>query len=448
MFTYLGGGCVRTGKSGHAYILNAKSGESYIYNRELATGAQSYVQLVTNVSTHEVVVRKVSRDSDRRDLKDESDLATVPKDNELRILDRLNSIRRNPVYPQPGLTPRWTTCISHENLAIMSSGPRPRLQCARVSYWKLCNGGDLADLRLRWVRGSFGEETEGHLFPVCLVARCIAQVCETLHFMYQAGPEAVYHIDVHLSNIFLHYDSSSNGGLPDFYLGDFGLAVTAREDLAGRAKHAPVHPWRSSEFDERERWDVAAFRSAIEYVAQLTRIPLTSAPAPCSPKAPSEQSMQLQEYIDQLTRVPLTSALDPCSLKAPSEQSVQLQRLMYMLQFMDNQDEQLAARNPQSRPPSLLEVIHEARKLEASALEIERDTVPFKALMAWGRSLEARALREEPYVFEGKKTRKRAYASVSEAKAAPLQTQRTRVAQAEKHGEDILEGPWTLVESE
>ncbi|KAK4031786.1 hypothetical protein C8A01DRAFT_51253 [Parachaetomium inaequale] len=412
MFTYLGGGRVRTGKSGHAYIFNAKSGEFYIYNRELAVGAQSNVQLVTNVSTHEVVVRKVSRH--RRDLKDESDLATMPRDNELRILDRLNSIRHNSVYPQPGLTPRWTTCISHEDLAIMSTGPRPRLQCAQVSYWKLCNGSDLADLSSRWYRGEFGKEMLGHVFPVCLVARCIAQVCETLHFMYQAGPEAVYHNDLHLGNIFLHYDSRSNGGLPDFYLGDFGLAFTASEDLAGRAKQAPVAPGLFPGIDgpnERERWDVVTFRSAIE-------------------------------NIDHYTRIPLTEAFDPPSPKPPSEQSVRLQRLMYMLKFIDGQDEQLAARNPQSRPPSLLEVILEAKKLEASALEIERDTVPFKALMAWGRSLKARALREEPYVFESEKRPE------PPERVHVFMQQQMRVAQAEKHGEDIVEGPWTLVESE
>ncbi|KAH6850705.1 hypothetical protein B0I37DRAFT_404475 [Chaetomium sp. MPI-CAGE-AT-0009] len=376
MFTFHEGNRVRTGQSGHAYVFDSMSGESYIFNRQMANGAQSQVQLVTNIETHEVVVQKVSKH--RPTVKDGYDLANIPEDNEVRILDHLNALALNPVHVLAGVTPRWSTCISHERVLVEVYGPRPKIQCMQVSYWKFCNASSVASLFSSWSAGFMADDMEGKLFPVC----------ETLHFMYQAGHGAVYQGDLHTGNIFVHYDShSAQDGLPDFYVGDFGWACTASEDLAES----------EASYDER----------GLQQLVRHTVAPWTN-----------------------------TWTAKPPNTPPPSEQAAGLQRLMKMIKFVDAQDELMAARNPRSRPPSLAEVVREARKLEESALRAERGTVHFEMVAKWGEAKLARSKEEAPFVFASQKLE------------APPQIQEMKVAQAKKYGYANIEGPWTLVDSE
>ncbi|KAK4450607.1 hypothetical protein QBC34DRAFT_297069 [Podospora aff. communis PSN243] len=57
------------------------------------------------------------------------------------------------------------------------------------------------------------------------------QLCATVYFFRygnpnpedpEHGPKVVYHGDLHMNNVFLHWDAES--GLPDAYVGDFGSA--------------------------------------------------------------------------------------------------------------------------------------------------------------------------------------------------------------------------------
>ncbi|KAK3297436.1 uncharacterized protein B0H64DRAFT_431372 [Chaetomium fimeti] len=408
MFTFLQGNVVRTGQSGHAYVFDAMSGETYIFNRPMIKGAQSQVQLVTNIRTHEVVVQKVSKR--KPTIKDGYDLAKVPEDNEVRILDHLNALVLNPVYDLPSVTPRWSTCISHEKIAVESRGRRPKIQCLQISYWKFCNANSVASVFSNWCAGHMANDMEGRLFP--------------------AGSEAVYHCDLHMGNIFVHYDEqSAKDGLPDFYIGDFGWACTASESLAhSEASHDDrgrkyLHPGYSPPFTssspfreptpgaarpgERRRWDVDRLIGGVWQLERHTVLPWTNA-----------------------------WTMKPASPPPPSKQAEGLQRLMRMIKFVDAQDETMAARNPRSRPPSLVEVVREARKLEASALRAERGTIDFEMFSKWGQTKLAQSKEEAPFVFP------------SENRGAPFQIQELRVARAENYGNTNIEGPWTLVNSE
>ncbi|KAK4157187.1 hypothetical protein C8A00DRAFT_11954 [Chaetomidium leptoderma] len=418
MFSFPRAGCVETGKTGHAYVFDSMSGESYIFIRNLAVGAQSKVQLVANISTHEIVVRKVSKK--KLPLSDVSELSSVPKDREVLMLDCLDLIMRSRPSPANTITPRWASYLHHENIPTMSGGPRPRLECTQVSYWKLYNCGDLADLVRVWRSGSVGQGRDTP-FPVSFVARCIAQVCETLHVMYQAGPQAIYHCDLHLGNVFVHFDPNSGDGseLPDFYIGDFGWARTAGEALAdGVAQYGsgttPFGPWseRPPGFEtppspppgtappgQRRRWDVERFGTGLESFLRLA--------------------------------FPATGPFTPPNQPPPSEQAHGLQRLMMMMSFMDSQEQTLAARNPHSHPPSLEEVVREAKILEKAALAVERLTIEFTALLLMLESWAEKITQGGPYVFTGD---------------LGLSSE-MRKAQAENYGNNNIDGPWSLTDS-
>lgn len=374
MFSIPRPGCVATGKQGHAYVFDSSSGESYIFLGHLAGGAQSIVQLVANIYTNEVVVRKVSK---RRPLLTNGrSITDLPEDREIRILDHLTSLAHNPINAVTG-TPRWAPYIGHEDISLMSTWPRPAMVCSRVSYWKLCNGGSLVDWVRDWRMGPSENgppqpfsltPDEPCPFPISIAARCIAQVSETLHFMYNAGREAVYHGDLHLGNVFVHFGERSDG-LPDFYLGDFGWARTASEALAdglslygGGLSNAslsgtntdqdspPSPPPGTAPPGQRRRWDMLRFSNSIKVMTQMV-IPVTG------PR---------------------------------SDEAKGLERLITMLQWLNEQEALLAASNPHSRPHSLVEFIREARKLERSALLVEKNTEEFKNFIALGKKRPSR----------------------------------------------------------
>lgn len=413
MFSIPKSGYVSTGEKGHAFVFNSTSGKSYIFLGNLAYGVQSVVQLVANMSTKEVVVRKVSRTKLPLTEGKYNLTNSLPEDCEVRILNHLNSLLRQPVNNlNPPVTPRWTTCISHEDIPTLSGGPQPRKVCTRVSYWKLCNGGCLGN----WARepGLSGSSYNGRVLslpgpannsyplPVCIVARCIAQVCETLHFMYNAGKEAVYHCDLHIGNVFLHFDER-NGFLPDFYIGDFGWSRIASENLAEGAamygssrnsKTAVNPPAGTVPPGQRRRWDLVRFGDVIDTMVRLG--------------VPSSGKQPLSQHANGL------------------------KRLVMMLDFLDKQEAILAANNPRSRPASLLEFIREAKKVEQAALAAEKHTDQFKQFIGLGRQRAEYVMKRlGPDVFP----------------SDPKLPSREKRDRAKDYGDSIVEGPWSLVES-
>jgi hypothetical protein len=339
---------VRTGKPGYSYLYDS-SGGSYIYIKHFLL--QTNARLVVNTDTGQVVIQKIV-DGKRlilppNPLIDPSDLVNMPEDREVRIVAYLHSFVQNLPSLTTELTPRWITCISHDDTV------------PATSYWNVYNGGLLRDY------GEPATDPKIHkpLFPVSLVARCISQVCETLHVMYHAGPEAVYHGDFTLDAFFLHFDPLCQGPLPDFYVANFAYSKTATEALLDTqlrygsewGRYRRILP-RIAPLGQRRRWDIETF-------------------------------------IHELHRH--CNAVD-----SKSEQAVGLQRLMALLTLLDDQDRDLAARDPNSRPPSLLEVVQEAKKLEMTALAVEQYTEQFKASIARGRAKAKKDLKaDKPFVF-------------------------------------------------
>lgn len=405
-------GCVQTGTPGYVFNFDAMSGESYLFLRELVGGAQSSVNLVANIITGEVVVQKVDKEKLR--LAQANNLTNVPEDREMHIHACLDALIHNPTYAiPPQLTPRWATCISHETVPLVVSAgfETPRPVAMRVSYWKLCNGGMLGDWLCTWRGNHIAERTR---FPVSLMARCISQISETLHIMYHAGREPIYHCDLHMANVFVHIDPDSTTSLPDFYIGDFGWARTASEaqqdtqflfDRAAcnniRSAWDKAHPGfqipkahpETGPPGQRRRWDIARFRDSLKH------------------------------YITD-------------SITSGWELGAALERLMNVMLYLDNKDKELAALNSDSRPPSLLELVREARKLEREALAVEQKDKLFHGILGMRRT-QAKMFMEdrEPFVFTNGPN---GLASLSPEQAR---------SRAEQYGKFNIEGPWTLLES-
>ena len=475
MFSFPRPGCVETGTPGHAYVFDSQSGESYIFLDNLAAGAQSKVQLVANISTREVVVRKVSRHKPPRR---SANSCEQEQDREVRIVSHLNALLAGCPAPrlqdhpalEPAPLPRWASCLSHEDIPTTTPGPRPRPAWTRVSYWKLYNGGSLADWLRIWAELEPERpppQDDGHSpshrhypppFPTSVIARCVAQVSETLHFMYTAGAEPVYHCDLHLGNVFVHFgdvDGAAGGcdehrDPPDFYIGDFGWARTASEALAdtaalygeeeaeeegkeekeggrsssnsnssggGRGFESFSAPPGAAPPGQRRRWDMARFGDALQSLVRMA----VRAPARGRQGGDQPGVAGLQE-----------ESSSSSSSSSPSELAGGLERLGMMLRWLDDQDALLAWRNPHSRPPSLAALIREARQLERAALAVERDTAHYRLFMTLGRD-RARAVQrnKRPHVCP----------------AHPSTPPHERKVRARDYGTANIEGPWCLIES-
>lgn len=384
---------IESDKNGFAYVFHSQSNVPYVFLECHGQGFHSKVQLVMNTRTAEVVVQKVS--NKQQMFKGELDQIKLPKDREIRMLDRLNALVRCPINEDAkGLNPRWPTYISYEAAPrSVTTGGQVSTVAQRVSYWTLCNGGCLAD----WSRSCKENAPKALIFPVSIVARCIAQVCETLEFMYTADSESIYHCDLHLSNVFVHFNND-NCELPDFLIGDLGLTRTASESLADTLETeegnglstapGPVSataPCDIPPIGQRRQWDAGRFIACLE---DITRdIFRTRA---------GEQSEELRG----------------------------IRGLISLAAWLNSQEATLAARNPSSRPPSLRPIIDKAKMLEEAARVVESNTEAYKTFIAF-----AKARREK--MFGHKK---------------PFVVSVER-GEAEQYGHRMIVGPWSLVKT-
>ncbi|KAH8781033.1 hypothetical protein F5883DRAFT_516390 [Diaporthe sp. PMI_573] len=188
-------------KFGHVFM---DGEDQYLFIKILGSGLYATAQLVLQVQTGELVVRKV----DKR-LFDE--LEKQEEDPE-RILFQVQSQAR-----QRGLQPN----VSHLYSADDKPAPQRRggreLLYHRVRYFKFYNGGTLSEF---WQAC----ETRDIAPPPSLILTMIRDVIQALHFMYSMKPYFVMHGDLHRGNIFLHWEQNASGG-PRFFLGDFGRST-------------------------------------------------------------------------------------------------------------------------------------------------------------------------------------------------------------------------------
>ncbi|KAK3951750.1 hypothetical protein QBC32DRAFT_214280 [Pseudoneurospora amorphoporcata] len=433
--------------------------QRYYFVSELGYGVQSHAQLVQDRETGLKAVQKVDRKLCLSTLEHEEPA-------EIRILRRLISSHRLADYQ-----PRWITLLNYEQVLAYQETERAGTHLSyQVSYWKFCNGGTLYSLvnpyipdfiaEKDWLaQGQYSPAPQRHLpqLPISLVARAIRHICETLEVMYQGGNEAVYHCDLHASNIFLHW--TKEDPLPGFCIGDFGMARTASQSLLDSEKFShkcgipfdkqlkePGPPGIVPE-GYRRRWDLAMFHECnlnnfFRFMV-VSATPTIKDACPRSIRLPVSRPQpqrsrdvvkQIAQQMNQPTpkhrhrpkanaatagaglcnEQPSTSSRSWWGFGPNSERTTstivndnvklihgcRLLELENMIETLNELDQVNAVLQPHMRPPSLSRIIEAAGDLEKEALQWEQHTRNFKEFV---KEKKRKALFQEfetaPFVF-------------------------------------------------
>ncbi len=182
----------------------------FLFIRNFGAGAESVAQLVKNMDSGDNFIRKVSANRLVRKLTSDSN-RQPKKPRELVILDAI----RDTFDSSPEFPCYLVDYYHHEYIKSNDTDPSGNPKYHSVSYWKLYNGGAV---QTQWLKG--------HVYPpITVVARMVCQVLGTLQYLYTGGAQPIYHEDVHLGNLWMHWEA--NRELPDFYLGDFADASFA-----------------------------------------------------------------------------------------------------------------------------------------------------------------------------------------------------------------------------
>ncbi|KAK5655516.1 hypothetical protein OQA88_5787 [Cercophora sp. LCS_1] len=221
----------------YAYAFYDPNGEKFLWVKNIAQGIEHLAQLVKSVDypSRPAIIRKVRLTRFARHPRNKIRGGPVQPlmPTEMQVIDALKSFT-NPLGSDPMYKPRFTDYISHHYIETTNIHNSQRWDS--VSWWKLYNLGS-----------AFAVLTEESVWnrsisqfkpPVCFIARYVAQLAATIHFMAHAGPRPIYHCDLHMNNVFAEYAEGEI--LPDFIVGDFGVAkeldLSVRPDPNARAR--------------------------------------------------------------------------------------------------------------------------------------------------------------------------------------------------------------------
>ncbi|KAK3403367.1 hypothetical protein B0T20DRAFT_486349, partial [Sordaria brevicollis] len=393
--------------------------------RSLGYGVQSYAQLVMDRETGLKVVQKVDKRLHPSNLQEEEPA-------EISILRRLTTS-----HGLAGYQPRWITLLNYEKVPLyQETKPSCGNLSHQVSYWKFCNGGTLHGLLRPYIMQQepllYGELCRQNgqpslsvlpKLPISLVARAIRHICETLEVMYQGGSEPVYHCDLHTNNIFLHW--TKEDPLPQFYIGDFGMAKTATQSLLNRRPlnhqlEGTALPGVAPDECRRRRWDLIThhltsnFMLMVGIAAKDATSGTTDSLRP-QPQAPRRSSNTAgRDLVKQIARDKNEPAWrhrhNEANTNSPRSRQDNNYRAAHLahhlnilfqnLETLNEQDQLTAVLHPHLRPPSLAHIIELARQLENESLQHELNTTIIKDFV--GRK-KGKALFQEfgtkPFVF-------------------------------------------------
>lgn len=179
----------------HMFIDGA---DQYLFVKNLELGSCSQAQLVLHLQTGELRVRKVSREH-----LDEDEKKSEDREKVLFYLQQ----QAQKLGIQPHIAQLFST---NDVPAAQGAGEG---KWSRVLYMPYYNGGDVCQLYEAY-------NESGQQMPSSLILRLLKQVVCALYFVSTYG---VLHGDLHDGNILIHYNRAL-GGLPEFYIADFGAA--------------------------------------------------------------------------------------------------------------------------------------------------------------------------------------------------------------------------------
>lgn len=172
--------------------------DRYLFVKNLELGSCSQAQLVLHLQTGELRVRKVSREH-----LDENEKQSEDREKVIFYLQQ----QAQKLGIQPHIAQLFST---NDVPAAQGAGEG---KWSRVLYMPYYNGGDVCQLYEAY-------NESGRVMPSSLILRLLKQVVCALYFVSTCG---VLHGDLHDGNILIHYNRAL-GGLPEFYIADFGAA--------------------------------------------------------------------------------------------------------------------------------------------------------------------------------------------------------------------------------
>ncbi|ETN38396.1 uncharacterized protein HMPREF1541_06431 [Cyphellophora europaea CBS 101466] len=172
----------------HGYAIYYPEGKSgYLLISHLGTGTQGAALLVLSLADHQLYVRKRKR----------FPCARFPAANEAEL-----------ALPHSNI-PILFLQIPYQGIDLDGD---PSSTTADI--WRYCNGGDLAR-----VIDIYKEKVES--VPAPIVWRFFRQLLNVVLHIQSAR---IIHRDIKSDNVFLHWTGGKDASLPDFFLGDFGIA--------------------------------------------------------------------------------------------------------------------------------------------------------------------------------------------------------------------------------
>ena len=193
----------------YGYVFESAN-RRFLFIRKFGAGAESVAQLVKDMDSGDNLIRKVGANRLVRKLTLDSN-RQPKKPREFVMLDAIRDTF-NPLSKFPRYLVDYH---HHEYIKSNDTDASGNPKYHSVSYWNLCNG---RAVRTQWLTG--------HVHPpITAVARMVRQVLGTLQYLYTGGAQPIYHEDVHLGNVWMHWEA--DGALPDFYLGDLADASFA-----------------------------------------------------------------------------------------------------------------------------------------------------------------------------------------------------------------------------
>ena len=253
------------------YAIFYDDGPGYLYVRDMARGTEGQTMLVHSVADGKLYVRKIGRLQDvEQDLSSPIRPTTgTPGQHQLEPRE----VSHYRPYPNiPGL-------IDFKTLVHNPPHTYNKNVKQYVTYWQFCNGGDLE----HYIAQYSGLKER---IPEIIIWRFLWQIFKTCQYLQHCQPP-VSHTDIFNGNIFVHYQSDldcrseeqrstnkkadfyyyntfpdrGNGDMPDFYLGDFGHAIST---------------YRSSEIRHKSlRHDIECISESFKKLVLCTAMPQT-----------------------------------------------------------------------------------------------------------------------------------------------------------------------------
>jgi len=203
--------------------------EIYLFVKVLGKGNEGEAQLVVKRSTGELYVRKVLRPR--------------VENQPYGSTHEVSAVRLLQGYQTNGFDPRIVHLEFDQDVQVTTS----TTWWARESYWSFHNAGNAA----HWF---YGEDKNFVSPPVSLTARYLRHLYSSILFMRHGGHRVVYHRDLHLNNVLLHFEEGAR--LPDAYVGDFGHAGWLGRS-APQSEHVTWEHGLDSDFRRaKEQWDL------------------------------------------------------------------------------------------------------------------------------------------------------------------------------------------------